>query len=173
MSVVHSVVRRTFAGACVLLGGLAFPTVAARAQDGASAPKTKFAAQGSAVDRARAFPKYGDQLIAELRRVVGSRDFVRAEEILTEYRDVARQLHSALRAAVPNPEKRSNGFKQLQIHVRRTTRDATEALTAVPVELHPPFQFLRDELEKLDRALIEDLFPRRPDRDKQREKGKS
>jgi hypothetical protein len=169
MSVTHSPAHFSLACCCVLLAGLAWPGLT-DAQDGAAAARPKFAAQGSPVDRARAFPKYGDVLVRELRKVVTAGDFVRAEEILTEYRDLARQLHANLRAAVPDPEKRSNGFKQLQIHVRKTTRDAAETLAAVPVDLRPPFQFLRDELDRLDRALIEDLFPRRPERDKKKEK---
>ncbi len=128
-------------------------------------PPAQLDLQGDPVSRARAFPKYGEDLIREAREAVQNADYEKSEKILTRYRDAVKELHENLRAHVDNPEKRPNGFKQLQIHLRKSLRDLDNLIASIPVNLHPPFEFLRKEIEKVDRALIEDLFPRRPGRE--------
>ncbi len=134
--------------------------------------KTRMNAAGNAVERARAFPRYGEAILKEARTAANNGDYEKAEKILTEYRDTVKQLHEALRGSVPNPEKKPNGFKQLQIHVRKAIRDLEDLVASVPANLQPPFDFLRKEIERLDKALIDDLFPRQPGRDEKEKKGK-
>jgi len=142
-------------------------TEAAPAQEASSTLKTQMA-QGDPVSRARSFAKYGEAMIHEARAATRENDYEKAEKLLTEYRDTVKQLLASLRATVPNPEKRPNGFKQLQIHVRKTLKDVDDIVASVPANLHPPFAFLRKEIDLLDRALIEDLFPRRPGREEKK-----
>jgi len=124
--------------------------------------------QNDPVSRARAFAKAGGSQIHEAREAVKNGDYEKAEKILTDYRDTVKQLHQDLRATVPNPEKKPNGFKQLQIHVRKTLKEIDDIVVAVPANLKPPFEFLRREIDQLDRAMIEDLFPRRPGREEKK-----
>lgn len=132
--------------------------------------KSTATSAGNIVQRAKAFPKYGETLVREARAAAGAGDLEKAEKLLTDYRDTVRQLHQALRTAVPNPEKRPAGFKQLQIHVRKSIREIADLTAAVPAKLQPPFEFLRKEIERIDRALIDDLFPRQPGRDEKKGK---
>jgi hypothetical protein len=125
---------------------------------------------GNPVDRARAFSKFGEALLKDARLAAGAGDYERAEKILMEYRDTVQQLHLALKGHVPNPEKRPNGFKQLQIHVRKGLQDIEDLVAAVPANLQPPFAFLHKEIDKLDRALIDDLFPRQAGRENKKNK---
>lgn len=155
---------RRWLSAAVLFAFLA-GFLSARDQEPADGARSAMAPQGDPITRARAFPRYGETLIRQAREAARNSEYEKTEKILTEYRDAVKQLHEDLRQRVSNPEKKPNGFKQLQIHVRRTLKELDDIVAAIPANLHPPFKFLQKEIEKVDRALIEDLFPRRPGKD--------
>ncbi len=155
----------------VLLAGVPARAQQTAKQDGSTEAKERMAAEVDPVDRAKAFAKYGHGMIRDARDAAKGGDYERAEKVLTEYRDTLKRLHEALRARVSDPERKPNGFKQLQIHVRKSLNDIDDLVASVPAALQPPFTFLRGEIDRLDRALIDDLFPRKPNsRDPQKGK---
>lgn len=152
------------------LCAFSIPATGRNGQDPVASLRTQMNSQSDPVNRARAFPKYGEALVRTAREAALAGDHEKAEKLLTEYRDTVKQLHESLRGRVANPEKKPNGFKQLQIHVRKTLQDIEDLVASVPVNLQPPFEFLKKEIERLDRALIDDLFPRQPNRDEKKAK---
>jgi hypothetical protein len=151
-----------FIAVVLVLPGLVLVGTAVAMQEAPGNPKAQMNVQVDVVGRARAFPRYGESLIAEARTAVNANEYERAEKILVEYRDALKRMHEALRTTVPNPERKHNGFRQLQIHVRKSVRELGQLVAALPLDLRPPFEFLRKEIDKVDQMLIEDLFPRRP-----------
>lgn len=137
----------------------------ARAQDTNSDPaRAEFDREADPVKRAKMFTKVGDSLYRNLRNEVDRSNYEEAEKLLISYRDTARALHTSLKAAVPDPEKKPGGFKHLQIHVRKTIRNLGQTILSIPIPLRVPFLAVRSDLETLDKHLLDDLFPRQPGR---------
>jgi hypothetical protein len=59
-------------------------------------------------------------------------------------------------------EKSPSGFKEFQISVRSSIDRLNDVLAGMTADEQAPFAHARNELEKIDRALIERLFPRQP-----------
>jgi hypothetical protein len=82
--------------------------------------------------------------------------------ILEQYRDQARLCVEGLDAKKINAAKHSSGFKQLQISVQEALRRLDEILPALTGDQQPPFLAVRDDLQKMDGHLVQELFPRAP-----------
>jgi|SRR6267378_4130703 len=81
--------------------------------------------QVSPVRKAKFFPKLGDAYLEFVRQQVKSGDYDQALTVLEAYIEAANKLHRTLRAAVPDPENKSEGFKQLEAHLRSSIRYST------------------------------------------------
>jgi hypothetical protein len=55
-----------------------------------------------------------------------------------------------------------NGYKQLQIHIRRAIRDLKETVLLAPDEYKPPLQLVERDLALIDDELLQSLFPSPP-----------
>ena len=81
---------------------------------------------------------------------------------LEMYRDEVRETVTALEAAVPDPEKKPAGFKELQISMREIIRRIDDLILTLPVDKRPFFRDVGTDLVKTQNELVDALFPRRP-----------
>jgi hypothetical protein len=130
----------------------------------ASAPdpsdlQNRFDQELNSVRKAKLFEKLGDEQLAEIRRSSQSGDFNTVGQIMEKYRDNARAAFDALKKEHPNAEHQLNGYKQMQIHVRKTIRDLRETMLLAPAEYKPPLKIVEDDLTKIDDELLQSLFP--------------
>jgi hypothetical protein len=137
---------------------------ACQAGSGPDAQMLALQAEGDPARRAKATVKYGESQLALLRAALHEEDFAGGLKILEQYRDAMQGAFDALRASGRNAEKKPDGFKQMQIHLRQTVSRLGPMVLAVPPEFRPPFEKLRKELEDMDKALMEMLFPPRGSR---------
>ena len=70
----------------------------------------------------------------------------------------------ALNAMGVNAERKPAGFKELQISLRETIRRIDDLILTLEVDKRPFFREVRNDLFMYQNELIDDLFPRRPDR---------
>ena len=136
--------------------------VALLAQAPASALQAQFNQERDAVRKARLLPKLGDEQFRVLTAQAQAGGYAEALETLKSYRDNVAAAHAALKSSGVNAEKKPNGFKQLQMHVRKSLRVLEHITMTLPVDQREPFVAIRDELSKINDELIELLFPRRP-----------
>ncbi len=61
-------------------------------------------------------------------------------------------------------ERKPAGFKELQISLRETIRRIDDLILTLNVDKRPFFRVVRNDLFVDQNELIDDLFPRRPDR---------
>ena len=153
------------------LGPLLFALVACllSAQPAASQQKLEelranYHAESDPVRRAKALTKLGDEKFAVLRRELAAENYEAAHRLARQYLEAVRSTSDALKASGRNAEKKPDGFKQLQMHVRGSTRRLSEAILSMPSDERAPFAEIRSELEKIDRELLSLLFPRQPGR---------
>ena len=119
---------------------------------------------GDPVQNAKSVVRQGELQLAQMRREVKAENYDEALRVLTAYRDAMKSAHAALKATGRDAEKKPNGFKNLQIHIRQSLQRLDRTILSVPVDQREPFAAIRKELDAIDRELIDVLFPRQPSR---------
>ena len=135
--------------------------VAGTAADKLSEIQARFDHEKNPVHRAKLLEKLGDAEFDEARRAYKANDLTTVATVLEKYRDNVRMALDGLRKKRSNAERDSNGYRQLEIHVRRGIREADEIILRVPDVYQPPLQIVRRDLDSMDRELIRMLFHHR------------
>ncbi len=89
-----------------------------------------------------------------------SGDYEQASTVLEAYIEATNKLHTTLKAAVSDPEKKSDGFKQLEAHLRVSIRVLNDLVCGLPVDQRDPFKAGVQDLQEINSELIKELFPR-------------
>jgi hypothetical protein len=124
--------------------------------------QARFDRESNAVHKAKMLEKLGDAQFEEARRAEKAGDNSKVGLTLEKYRDNVRAALEGLKKQHPNAEKQPNGYRQLEIHVRKGIREAGESLLVAPEPFKPPLQLVREDLVGLDDELLKLLFPLRP-----------
>ncbi len=124
--------------------------------------QARFDHESNSVHKAKLFEKIGDEQLASTRHASQSADYATVAQTMEKYRDNARAAFDALKKAHPNAERQLNGYKQLQMHVRKALRELREMVLLAPAEFKPPLQLVQDDLSTIDDELLRMLFPSRP-----------
>jgi len=124
--------------------------------------QASFDSEPNAVRKAKMVEKLGDAQFEEARRAEKAGDNITVGLTLEKYRDNVRAALDALKKQHPNAEKQPNGYRQLEIHVRKGIRETAESLLVAPEPLKPPLQIVRLDLIAMDDELLRLLFPLRP-----------
>lgn len=122
----------------------------------------RFDRESSGVHKAKLLEKLGDAQFDEARRAGRAGDHATVALTLEKYRDNARAALDLLKKQHPDAERQSNGYRQLQFHVRRAIREVDESMLMAPDEYKPPLQIVRGDLIAMDDEMIKLLFPGHP-----------
>ena len=128
----------------------------------AAVPTSGVAQTADPVKTAKDAVKQGEIQLEQMRREIRAENYEAALSVLRAYRDAIKSAHASLIASGRDAEKKPNGFKHLQIHIRQNIQKLDQAIFSVPVDEREPFEAIRKELDKIDRELIDVLFPRQP-----------
>src|ERR1700722_9612143 len=124
--------------------------------------QTRFDHETNSVHKAKLFEKLSDEQLAEVRHASQASDYNAVGTIMEKYRDNARAAVDALKKEHPNADHQLNGYKQLQIHIRRAIRDLKETVLLAPDEYKPPLQLVEHDLSLIDDELLQRLSPSPP-----------
>src|SRR5271154_3671620 len=124
--------------------------------------RSKFTNETDPVRKAKLLVPLSEAEFREILKDANSENFGGALAIFQQYRDEAQACQKALEGKEPDPEKHPNGFKQLQISLRQSLRRLSDIIVELPADDQKPFLDVRRDLEQMDRQLIHELFPRRP-----------
>ena len=125
--------------------------------------RERFQAERDPVHQAKNFSKLGEALLNLMRTEADAGSVSGAQAAFDEYRDDLRRTVAALKATGRNAEKNPNGFKELQIYLRKTLRNIDQIILLVPFDERTPFEAVRREIASIDDELYRLLFPRQPD----------
>jgi hypothetical protein len=153
---------------CFLFASIAvFPqTRGPSPQDRLAEYKEKFDKEADPVHKAKALPKLGEAQISDFTRRATADDVIGAFLTLTTYRDEVRSTFDGLKATGNDAEKKPDGFKELQIHLRKALWELDRAASLVPTDRRTEFHGIHEELSRIHNELIGLLFPREPGRRK-------
>ncbi|HEY4837109.1 MAG TPA: hypothetical protein VIH72_00790 [Candidatus Acidoferrales bacterium] len=129
-------------------------------QDRMQEYKDKYVKESDPVRKAKALGNYGDAQMQHFVREASAENFDAATALLTAYRNEVRSVFDALKATGVDAEKKPDGFKELEFHLRRTLWQIDRTLPAVPIEHRETLQETHDELGRIHTELIHLLFPR-------------
>src|SRR5437762_13696088 len=124
--------------------------------------QARFDRETNGVRKARLIEKLGDAQLEEARRAGKAGDYNAVGMTLEKYRDNVRAAIEALKRQHPDAEKQSNGYRQLEMHLRKGIREVDETILVSPEGYKPPLQIVRQDLVGMDDELLKMLFPRRP-----------
>jgi hypothetical protein len=130
--------------------------------DSLSDLQARFDRETSGVRKAKLMDKLGNAQFEEARRAGKAGDYTAVGLLLEKYRDNVREAVDALKKQHPDAEKQSNGYRQLEMHLRKGIREVDDTLLVSPEAYKPPLQLVRQDLIGLDDELLKMLFPRRP-----------
>jgi hypothetical protein len=133
---------------------------AQQSQDRMQDYKDKYEKENDPVRKAKALGNYGDAQIQHFVREASAENFDTATALLTAYRNEVRSTFDALKATGIDAEKKSDGFKELEFHLRKTLWQVDRTLPAVPIDHREALQNIHDELGRIHTDLIHLLFPR-------------
>jgi hypothetical protein len=124
--------------------------------------QARFDRETNAVRMAKLVEKLGDAQFAEARRAGKEGDHSTVGLTLEKYRNNVRAALEALKKQHPDAEHQSNGYRQLQFHVRRGIREVEESVLMAPDPYKPPLEIVHQDLIAMDDELIKLLFPAHP-----------
>ena len=124
--------------------------------------QARFDRETNGVHKAKLIEKLGDAQLEEARRAGKAGEYNSVGLTLEKYRDNVRAAVEALKKQHPDAERQSNGYRQLEMHVRKGIREVDETLLVSPEGYKPPLQIVRRDLISADEELLKLLFPHRP-----------
>ncbi len=151
---------RSLLTSCVLFF-LLHAACAGAAQDKVSEFQSHFDLEPRATSKIRILEKLGEAQFAKATHAQKESNFLDIGFILEKYRDNVRTAFELLKKQEPNSDKHAEGYRHLELQVRRGIREVEEILIIVPEEVRPPLQIVREDLIHIDDELIHAIFPRR------------
>ncbi len=160
--------RRLLPAACFL-----YLLAPVSGQDRITELHTQFERENEPVRKAKALTKLGDAQFELLRKETDTGEYTEARRTIQDYRDEVRSTLGALKASGVDAERKPGGFKQLQIHLRKSLRELDQTILTLPADQREPFETIRTELAGMEKELIDLLFPRQPGKTPEKDKKKS
>jgi hypothetical protein len=154
------------AAAKIRIGLIAAVTLGAplAAQDRLAEDLAKYQHETDPVHKSRALVKLGDDQIDLAKKQLKEEDEVASLHTLEQYRDEVHEMVTALNAMGVDAERKPAGFKELQISLRETIRRIDDLILTLSVDKRPFFRTVRNDLFMDQNVLIDELFPRKPER---------
>ena len=134
------------------------------AQDRLAENLAKYQHETDPVRKSRALAKLGDEQVDLAKKQLKAEDEVASLHTLELYRDEVHDMVTALNATGVDAERKPAGFKELQISLRETIRRIDDLILTLNVDKRPFFRVVRNDLFMDQNQLIDELFPRKPDR---------
>jgi hypothetical protein len=124
--------------------------------------QAQFDKESNAVHKAKMLNRLGEAQFVEVRRAEKAGDSSTVGLTLEKYRDNVRAAFDALKKQHPDAEKQPNGYRHLEIELRKGIREVKESLLIAPEPYQPPLELVRQDLLAMDDELLKLLFPLRP-----------
>jgi len=144
-------------------GGVVFAALVlgpALARDDISELRARFQSESNPVPKAKLMQKLGAAEFREIEKDVAARQFDAAAQVLDQYHAEAQECSKLLDAAKIDAVKKPAGFKQLQISVRESLERLNRLISTMTADEQVRFRHDRDDLERLNSHLLQELFPR-------------
>lgn len=150
--------RIRLAVAAVALLGLSLP-----AADTLEKLKAKLEREKNPADRAKITVKIGNLLYTQFAQAYAEQRYEAGSTLLDDYLNHVRRAHRDLMHSGRKASRKTKGFKELEIHLRRMMLQVNDLAQAVPYDERAPLEAALREMQDLQESLMRALFdlPRR------------
>jgi hypothetical protein len=124
--------------------------------------KSQFDNEKDPVRKAKILVKLTESQFQQIRAEADSGKQEEGLKDLETLRDECVATHRALKSQGLDPERKSAGYKELEISVRESLNRLREILAGLGGEDEKQYARVRSQLEELNSELIKELFPRQP-----------
>lgn len=128
-------------------------------KDDLAKDRASFERETNPVHKAKLMVRLGREEMDAVEKAAADDDLSKALVGAQEYQAQADAVAKALDATGVNPEKHSAGFKELQISVRDELRRLNSVIVGLSGDDQKPFLSIHNDLDALNRHLINELFP--------------
>ena len=125
--------------------------------------RSKFSKENNPVRKAKILPQLAESEFQQIQAQLKADNAAEAAAIVKQMAEEASMCRDALDAKVKKPEDHPDGYRQLQISVRQSLRRIDDIMSGLSGDEQGPFREARAELDDVDRGLLRELFPTRPD----------
>lgn len=107
-----------------------------------------------AVERAKLTAKLGEELLKQMGVDYKAKEYEAGDLVLQEYLASVRAAYQGLQASGRNARKKPAGFKELEIHLRKSGRVIEDLSKLVPVDQREPLRQAVDEVAGIRSGLL-------------------
>jgi hypothetical protein len=125
--------------------------------------RQQLARESDADDRAKITVKIGRELLKQISHAYDKGTPEEAERLLGEYREAIRDAHEDLKESGRDARRKPKGFKDLEIHLRKSTRKLEDLGHALSFDQRTVLDEAIAEMNAIRQELLENLM-RRDDR---------
>jgi hypothetical protein len=140
------------------------------AQDRTAQLRSRFERETDPVRKARMVALLADSEFREIHEKIDTGDLAAAAEIAGRVRDEAQASKRLLDAKSRDAEAHPDGYKQLEISVRESMRRLDDIMVGLAKDEQAPLAEVRKDMDELDRQMIHQLFPKRPEAEPEKPK---
>jgi hypothetical protein len=133
------------------------------AQDRTAELRSRFEKETDPVRKARLVAQLADAEFRDMHEKIDDGNLSDAAEIAGRVRDEAQASKKLLDAKSRDAEAHPEGYKQLEISVRESIRRLDDIMVSLAKDDQKPLAEVRKDLDELDRQMIHQLFPKRPE----------
>lgn len=137
----------------LLAGSLAFA-------DNLDKLREKLNGENDPIDRAKATAKLGDELIKQISHRYREGAYTEGEQLLDEYLKAIRAAHRGLEGTGRDARRKPAGFKQLEIHLRKSSRELERVAQHAPADSRETLARAQEEVESIHSDLLQNLMQR-------------
>ncbi len=110
------------------------------------------------VDRAKATAKLGDELVKQMLDRYKAGAYTDGEQLLGEYMKAVRAAHRGLKESGRDARRKPAGFKQLEIHLRKSEQALERIAHHAPADAREPLVQARSEVTAIHSELLQALM---------------
>lgn len=134
------------------------------AADNLAELREKLAREDDPDDRAKITVEIGETLLQNIAEAFQKGKVEEGENLLSEYVEAIRKAHEDLKESGRDARRKPKGFKDLEIHLRRSHRELQDVGHLLTYDEREPIRKALTELESIREELLQDLMSRDDER---------
>jgi len=120
--------------------------------------RRELARSNDPIDRAKATAKLGDELVKQISDRYKAGAYTEGEQLLDEYLKAVRAAHRGLQQTGRDANRKPAGFKQLEIHLRKSARDLERIARHAPADSRETVAKAQSEVDAIHSELLQALL---------------
>ncbi len=120
--------------------------------------RAKLARENDPSKRAKISVKIGRELLQQTKKLYRDETFPEARAKLEEYLTVVTTAFEGLQESRHQARRKPRGFKELEIHLRKSRRTLTDVARAVPFDVREPVQKTVEKIKTMRTELLHSLM---------------